>query len=120
MATPEPLNVPPAVNFSTHPAIANHPYNMDTYNPLSNQYGAPMTSLWSGVPDLDIPITAGVDYGGTSSCVYAANIIRSMRPDAGMELEADLGCGPAGTDCEVDNVAVFDMMDKYSAHRMSL
>ncbi|KAJ9669527.1 hypothetical protein H2201_000394 [Coniosporium apollinis] len=108
---------PPAIgNYTLPRTTANVAYTVDTYHPPSNQYGAPINGLW---PDLVIPITPDVDYGSTSSCVYAANIIRSMRSEVGIELEVDLGCNPAGTDCEVNNVTVFDVMDKYSAQRMS-
>ncbi|KAF2808318.1 uncharacterized protein BDZ99DRAFT_521873 [Mytilinidion resinicola] len=55
-------------------------------------------------------------YNNTSSCVYAANIIRSMRSDVGVELEADLGCRELGADCAVDNSVVFSAIDKYADH----
>lgn len=53
-------------------------------------------------------------YYSTSSCVDAANIIRTMRADVGPELEADLGCRVPNQDCYINNNIVFNMMDKYS------
>ncbi|KAF2494019.1 hypothetical protein BU16DRAFT_62105 [Lophium mytilinum] len=55
-------------------------------------------------------------YNNTSSCVYAANIIRSMRSNVGAELEADLGCRELGADCAVDNSVVFNAIEKYADH----
>jgi len=53
-------------------------------------------------------------YYNASSCVDAANIIRTMRSDAGPELESDLGCRVPNQDCYISNNVVFNMMDKYS------
>lgn len=55
-----------------------------------------------------------VSYYNTTSCVAAANIIRTMRSDVGPELEVDLGCGVPNQDCRVPNPAVFNVMEKYS------
>jgi hypothetical protein len=52
-------------------------------------------------------------YANNSSCTYAASIIRTMREDVGVELEADLGCYRPGQDCMVDNTTVFSVMEKY-------
>lgn len=122
VATPAPDTSYTSVvgSYPLPPTTANLAYTVDTYHPAGHHYGAPMDSLWPAVSVVPIPVTPDVDYGSTSSCVYAANIIRSMRSDVGIELEADLGCNPAGTDCEVNNVTVFDVMDKYSAQRMSM
>ena len=51
----------------------------------------------------------------TSSCVDAAKIIRTMRNDAGPELEAELGCRVAGQHCYVNNSVVFNVMDRYGS-----
>jgi hypothetical protein len=54
-------------------------------------------------------------YYNTTSCVSAANIIRTMRTtEVGPELEVDLGCRTYGQDCRVTNQAVFNVMEKYS------
>jgi hypothetical protein len=52
-------------------------------------------------------------YYNTTSCVDAANIIRTMRSDVGLELEADFGCRMPGQDCRVSNPLIFNMMEKY-------
>lgn len=53
------------------------------------------------------------NYYNTTSCIDAANIIRTMRSDAGPEFETDLGCRTSEQDCYVNNTTVFQMMDKY-------
>jgi len=60
------------------------------------------------------PANEDPDTRNYSSCVDAANIIRSMRSDVGVELEADLGCKSLGQDCRVNNAVVFEVMDRYS------
>jgi hypothetical protein len=61
---------------------------------------------------------APIDYSRSTSCVYAANIIRTMRANVGPELENDLGCPPMGVvDCPVPNAMFFDVMDKYNHHQ---
>lgn len=49
-----------------------------------------------------------------SSCFVAADAIRSMNPELGGELEHELGCDAAGSECRVPNVHVFELMDRYS------
>ncbi|KAF1966199.1 hypothetical protein BU23DRAFT_560516 [Bimuria novae-zelandiae CBS 107.79] len=56
-----------------------------------------------------------VGYYNTSSCVDAANTIRTMRTDAGPELEAELGCRVPGQHCYVANSIVFNVMDRYAS-----
>lgn len=62
----------------------------------------------------------GDAYHNTTSCVNAANIIRSMHSDVGPELEVDLGCHSPGQDCRVTNPMVFNVMEKYSNHVMGM
>lgn len=50
----------------------------------------------------------------SSSCVDAANIIRTMRTNTGPELEAEFGCRP-GQQCYVSNAVVFDVLDRYAS-----
>ncbi|KAF2432586.1 hypothetical protein EJ08DRAFT_561310, partial [Tothia fuscella] len=61
-----------------------------------------------------IPSQVTPSDGANTSCVDAANIIRTMGADVGTELEADLGCQPGKINCKVENSAVFDVMEKYS------
>lgn len=55
----------------------------------------------------------------STSCVYAANIIRAQA-DVGPELEADLGCRLPYQDCRVANPIVFNMMEKYSNQSLGM
>lgn len=52
-------------------------------------------------------------YYNTSSCVDAANIIRTMRSDGGPEVEAGLTCRVPSQQCYVNNSMVFNMMERY-------
>jgi len=60
-----------------------------------------------------VPVTSYPDFGYTS-CVDAANIIRSMKDDATVNLENALGCDIPGTDSQMDNTRVYTVMDKYN------
>ena len=55
-----------------------------------------------------------VAYYNTSSCVDAANIIRTMRSEAGPELET------SEPGCYVNNNIVFNMMDKYPTQHAAI
>jgi hypothetical protein len=52
-------------------------------------------------------------YYNTTSCVDAANIIRTMRTETGADLEAGLGCQP-GQHCYVTSPMVFNVIDRYA------
>jgi hypothetical protein len=56
-------------------------------------------------------------YYNTSSCVDAANIIRTMRSGASHEMEDELGCRNPNQNCYINNNnnMMFSMMDKYSS-----
>jgi hypothetical protein len=55
-----------------------------------------------------------VSYYNNSSCVDAANIIRTIRSGAGPDLEVDLGYHTSDRHCYVNNATAFNMMDRYS------
>ncbi|KAF2659149.1 hypothetical protein K491DRAFT_216333 [Lophiostoma macrostomum CBS 122681] len=55
-----------------------------------------------------------VSYYNTTTCMNAANIIRTMRSDIGPELEYDLGCRTTDQNCRVTNPTVFTVMERYS------
>ena len=76
-------------------------------------YEQPYAPPWGYSHDFNY-VAEPATYYSTSSCVDAANIIRTMRSDAGPELEADLGCHAPEQHCYVNNNVVFNMMDKYS------
>lgn len=58
-------------------------------------------------------IDTGAPYDNTTSCAFAASVVRSVRPDVGPELEAQM-CANYGGDCKVDNNVVFEIIDRYS------
>jgi hypothetical protein len=81
-------------------------YNMYHFNQTPND-------AWA----MNNPATYTADtmsFYNTTSCVDAANIIRTMRSDVGPELEYDLGCRTAEQNCRVTNPTVFNVMEKYS------
>lgn len=110
--TPSSISTPTFSQISI--ATSQELSETDNYSSLAYQYDLPLTSTW--------PLPAEPAYthdpiaynNNTSSCVYAANIIRTMRSDIGTELETELGCREPGGDCAVDNAVVFNVMEKYS------
>lgn len=54
------------------------------------------------------------EQSGTSSCQIAATTLRTFKPEAGCEVEAELGCR-AGEECQVANDKIFGLMDRYGA-----
>lgn len=52
------------------------------------------------------------EMSNATSCMVAATIIAGMRDDrTSEEISAELGC-PSGTDCKVNNVTIFEIMDR--------
>jgi hypothetical protein len=80
---------------------------------MNYAYDASNTAQWIYPRTMNY-ISSPSPYTNTSSCVDAANIIRSMRSNVGIELEADLGCRELGADCAVDNSVVFNAIEKYA------
>lgn len=58
-----------------------------------------------------------MQYPDKSSCYVAADVIRSLNPNAGREVETALGCAD-GRECAIDNAVVFDLMDRYAPSAM--
>lgn len=52
---------------------------------------------------------------GNTSCHAAADAIRVIKPDVGNELEDEMGCSTDGSDCQVSNGQIFNIMDRYSS-----
>jgi hypothetical protein len=112
MGTPPPASYPtsfystpmtPSAPVKTEAVRYSYTYEQPSYNNTWNY-----SDEYNMVPN---PAT----YYNTSSCVDAANIIRTMRADVQPEeLEADLGCRAPDQNCYVNNNVVFNMMDKYS------
>jgi hypothetical protein len=76
-------------------------------------YGHSYNNTWHYSDEYNL-IAEPATYYNTSSCVDAANIIRTMRSDAGSELEPDLRCRAPVQDSYVNSEMVFNMMNKYS------
>ncbi|MCJ1286581.1 hypothetical protein MMC26_005927 [Xylographa opegraphella] len=57
------------------------------------------------------PIRPPSKIDNTTSCLLAANILAGMSAKSAEEVSAELGCYP-GTDCAVDNVTLFQIMDR--------
>jgi hypothetical protein len=89
--------------LSQQQTITAYPYNYPTPE-----------SHWQPY-EMQIHPQSAVPNYGTTSCVDAANIIRTMRSDLGPELESELGCRQPETVCKVENSVVFDVLDKYTA-----
>lgn len=103
------IDTPPfAQNFS-HPQIGlERTLSMPDAMPPTNY----LDTSWT-LPDEGNEMPEPTTYTNSTSCTYAADIIRNMREDVGAELEADLGCGKPGQDCMVNNTVVFTVMEKY-------
>lgn len=79
----------------------------------SYPYDQPYNNAWTYSSDFNY-VADPVNYYGNSTCVDAANIIRTMRANSGPGLEADLSCRAPDQHCYVNNNVVFGIMDKYS------
>lgn len=82
------------------------------YNSYS--YEQPYSNTWDYSSNYNFAAPDSVAYYNTTSCVDAANIIRTMRAGTGPELDANVGCHAPSQHCFVDNNAVYTMMDKYA------
>jgi hypothetical protein len=75
-------------------------------------YEQAYSSAWAYSSDCNYTAEPA-SYYNNASCVDAANIIRTMRPSLGPELEDDLGYHTSDRHCFVNNATVFNMMDRY-------
>ncbi|ORX95698.1 hypothetical protein BCR34DRAFT_193944 [Clohesyomyces aquaticus] len=111
------VSTPPgfhSASFMPTPITSAPDMKLDDGSYLGYQFDQSMHATSWTFPNDPIYAQAPLSYDNTSSCLYAANIIRSMRSDVGPELEADLGCRSLGQECYVDNSAVFNVVEKYS------
>lgn len=83
--------------------------NVLDYDPPMDQYPS---DNWV-FPTQHVYTFESIPFSYSTSCMTAANIIRTVQADCGPELEMDLGCRP-GQDCRVANSLVFNVMDTYS------
>ncbi|KAF2845507.1 hypothetical protein T440DRAFT_511575 [Plenodomus tracheiphilus IPT5] len=107
--SPPPSNSTPYYTAPLTPSAAD----VKSEDAYSYPYDQSYSNSWTYPSEYNF-VADPVAYYNTSSCVDAANIIRTMRANAGPELEADLGCRAPGQHCYVNNNVVFNMMDKYS------
>ncbi len=78
------------------------------------QPNRPVRVIPCGTPTPNHPSATSNNATGTTSCLQAAAIIRSIRPSVGYELEAELGCRSSEDECVVANSHIFQEMDRYS------
>jgi len=106
----ESLYSPIGLESSHYPLL--HGYNIPGNDQMSymNGYGHPQN-----VPaPQDMPQSTSSYHDGRSSCQVAANTIRTFTPNAGHELEQELGCRAPGEDCSVSNLKIFNVIDRYT------
>lgn len=120
--SPSPGSVASSMGTSPPPSYSTSYYaapmtpsaaEVKTEDAYSYPYDQSFSNNWTYPSDSSYIADPVAPYS-TSSCVDAANIIRTMRTNAGPELEADLGCRAPDQHCYVNNNVVFNMMDKYS------
>ncbi|KAF1830990.1 hypothetical protein BDW02DRAFT_74773 [Decorospora gaudefroyi] len=123
MSTPPPAPYP--TSFYTTPISPSiteikseevqydYPYEQQPYNEQPYNNSVTYASDYNYNAD-------SLTYFSNTSCVDAANIIRTMRSDVGPELEADLGCRDPGQYCYVSNPTVFNAMDKYAQQHAAM
>jgi hypothetical protein len=75
-------------------------------------YEQPFNSSWTYPNDYSYTADPAAYYSA-SSCIDAANIIRTMRSEVAPMLDVDLGCRAPDQQCYVNSATVY-MMDKYS------
>lgn len=111
MGTPPPMfQSTPYIHPHLTPAPESKPEDVPLYMPYDRSY----QQVWPEQHTQQY-MTGSSSYYNTSSCLNAANIIRTMRTDIGPELETDLGCRVPGEHCYVPNSVVFNAMDRYTS-----
>jgi hypothetical protein len=92
----------------------------DPHYPLLHGYEIPANNqmaFMNGYGPVPIPqnVLRNTPYhDGRSSCQVAADTIRTFTPNAGHELERELGCRAPGEDCSVSNLKIFNVIDRYT------
>ena len=99
---------PAAAEIKSEDAKYDYPYERP-YNNNNNNNNNP----WAYTSDYNYTADPA-SYYNNSSCVDAANIIRTMRSNVAPEMEASLACRTSEQQCYVGNTVVFDIVDKYT------
>lgn len=118
MGTPPPASYP-AMHYTT-PMTPSAVQIKSEHVQYDYPYEQTYSSAWAYSSDCNYTAEPTSYYNNTSSCVDAANIIRTMRSGVGPELEVDLGCHTSDRHCYVDNATVFNMMDRYSQNHATI
>ena len=105
--TPYPHSFPEPVNRSQSQTTEYNSIAPDDKLEWLNYYNT--KDFITGTPQPNLTPTPF----GSSSCYAAASAVRTLKPDAGYELEMELGCSD-GRECEVPNDQVFGIMDRYT------
>nr|POF16278.1 hypothetical protein CFP56_23796 [Quercus suber] len=101
---------------------AHHPYSMHNHSMIVQQQPQQqpfdynlgqhnMYMTWPSTPHYQAPTATD-----STSCYVAADVLRGMKPEAGFEIEEQLGCADGG-ECNVPNAHIFGLMDQYSDPR---
>jgi len=85
-----------------------HGYDMPANDQMAFMNGYGQVTIPQNVP------RSSSHQDGRSSCQVAADTIRSFTPNAGHELERELGCRAPGEDCTVSNLKIFNVIDRYT------
>ncbi|KAL8925818.1 MAG: hypothetical protein Q9208_003315 [Pyrenodesmia sp. 3 TL-2023] len=109
---PPPLSLPP---ITLHPHLSSPSHSLPQQTPTIR---LPLPQQQSNLPLPGSGIATGAAFptspDDTSSCVFAAQIITSMRSDVPLDLvRRELGCAEQ-EECEVDNKRLFTVMDRFA------
>jgi hypothetical protein len=114
MGTPPP--VPYSASFYTGPVTPPAPEIKTEDVRYVYSYDQSYNNTWQNPNEYHL-VAQPAAYYNASSCVDAANIIRTMRVDTGPELHTDLGCCVPNQNRYINNNLMFNMMDKDSNQR---
>jgi hypothetical protein len=95
-------------NIATHSQLAQAHTASHALAPVSRSSQYNPTTATSGA------------VAGTSSCVFATDMITTMAGGDPHIVRADLGCIPQAMECQVDNQLVFNVMDRYTGSGVGL
>ncbi|CAG5163622.1 uncharacterized protein ALTATR162_LOCUS6508 [Alternaria atra] len=113
MSTPPPASYP--ATLYTTPMTPSAAQIKSEHVQYDYPYDQPYSSAWAYSSDCNYTAEP-VSYYNGSSCVDAANIIRTMRAGVGPELEVDLGRHTSDRHCYINNATISNVMDRYSQH----
>jgi hypothetical protein len=101
---------PIGLESSHYPLLHGYDIPANEQMAFVNGYGHPQNVP---VPQ-NVPRSNSSYQEGRSSCQVAADTIRTFTPNAGHELERELGCRAPGEDCSVSNLKIFNVIDRYT------